>query len=115
MVRFVVHWLVVTVALACAAWLVPGVHVGSLGSLLCGGLALGLVNAVVRPILNLLSLPITILTLGLFLLVVNGIAFGIAAWLVPGFTVTGLWQAIVGALVVSLVSWLASWVGADGS
>ena len=113
MVRIVVHWLVVSAALAAAAWLLPGVHVGSFGALLCGGLALGLVNAVVRPILALLSLPITVITLGLFLFVVNGIAFALAAWLTPGFAVSGLWQAILGSLIVSVISWLVARVGDD--
>jgi putative membrane protein len=70
-----------------------------------GGLVLGLVNAIVRPVLNLLSLPITILTLGLFLFVVNGVAFALAAWLTPGMGVRSLGDAILGALIVSLVSW----------
>lgn len=113
MIRFIVHWLVVSAALAAAAWLLPGVHVSSIGSLLCGGLAIGLVNAVVRPVLTLLSLPITILTLGLFLLVVNGAAFALAAWLTPGFAVANLWWAILGSLVVSVVSWFASTIGEE--
>ena len=109
--RFLIHWLVVTIALAVTAWLLPGVHVTSLMALLVGGLVLGFVNAIVRPVLQLLSLPITLLTLGLFLLVVNGVAFGLAAWLTPGFGVSGLWQAILGSLLVSIVSWILGAVG----
>jgi putative membrane protein len=105
MVRFVAHWLAVSVALAAAAYLLPGVRVHSAQALILGGLAIGLVNAVVRPILTWLTLPLTVLTLGLFLLVVNGAAFGIAAWLTPGFEVASLWQAMLGAVVVSLGSW----------
>jgi len=67
---------------------------------------LGLVNAIIRPILLFLTLPLTFLTLGLFILVVNGIAFNLAAALVPGFHVAGLWAGILAALVVSVVSWL---------
>jgi putative membrane protein len=103
--RFLVHWLVVAVALALASYLVPGVHIGSLTALLVGALVLGLVNALVRPLLTLLTLPITIVTLGLFYLVVNGISFGLAAWLVPGFSSSGLLPSMLGALVVSIASW----------
>jgi putative membrane protein len=108
--RFLIHWLVVTLSLAGAAWLLPGVSIQSLGALALGGLVLGFVNAVVRPVLKLLSLPITVLTLGLFLLVVNGVAFGLAAWLTPGFTVSSFGSAVLGALAVSVISWLLGMV-----
>jgi putative membrane protein len=103
---FLVHWLVVAVALWVAAYIVPGVIVADYAALAIGALVLGLVNALVRPVLVVLTLPITILTLGLFYLVVNGLAFGLAAALVPGFSVSSIWAAIVGALVVGLVSWV---------
>jgi len=105
MSRFVTHWIVTTAALYVAAYLVPGVHVRSLPALAVAALVLGFVNAIVKPLLFLLTLPITILTLGLFYLVVNGLAFGIAAALVPGFDVDSIGWAVLGALVVSLVSW----------
>ena len=105
MVTFLVHWLVTALALGVAAWIVPGVHVTSALALAVAALVLGFVNAVVRPILTLLTLPVTILTLGLFYLVVNGAAFALAALVVPGFAVRSLLAAILGALVVSLVSW----------
>jgi len=105
MVWFLVHWLVVALGLAVATYLVPGVSVASGSALAVGALVLGLVNAVVRPVLTLLTLPLTLLTLGLFYLVVNAAAFGLAAALVPGFTVASFWSALFGALVVSLVSW----------
>lgn len=104
--RFLLHWLVVAVSLGIAAYLVPGVHVSSLTALLIGALVLGLMNALVRPILTVLTLPITIVTLGLFYFVVNGISFALAAWLVPGFSSSGLWPSILGALVVSIGSWI---------
>ena len=103
--RFLIHWLVVAIALWVAAYIVPGVEVASWQALAIAAIVLGLVNAVVRPILTILTLPITILTLGLFYLVVNGLAFALAAWLVPGFHVASFGWAILGALVVSLVSW----------
>jgi putative membrane protein len=101
---FLVHWAIVAASLWVAAYLIPGVHVGSVSALLIAALMLGLVNALVRPILTILTLPITILTLGLFYLVVNGVAFALAASLVPGFEIAGFGSAILGALLVSLVS-----------
>lgn len=103
---FLIHWLVTAVALAVCTRIVPGITVSTNEVLLISALVLGLVNAVVRPIMVVLTLPITLLTLGLFLLVVNGIALAIAAWLVPGFRVASLGSAVLGALVVSLVSYL---------
>lgn len=107
---FLIHWLVTAAALAAAAHLVPGIHVVSLGPLLVAALVLGFVNAFVRPVLVILTLPITILTLGLFYLVVNGVAFALAAAVVPGFSVSSLGSAVLGALVVGLVSSLLGWL-----
>ena len=105
MIWFLVHWLVVALGLAAATYLVPGVSISSGTALAFGALVLGFVNAVVRPVMTLLTLPLTLLTLGLFYLVVNAAAFGLAAALVPGFSVASFWAALLGALVVSLVSW----------
>jgi putative membrane protein len=102
---FLVHWLIVGVALWVTASIVPGVTVSSYTTLALAALVLGLVNALVRPVLVLVTLPLTIVTLGLFYLVVNGLAFGLAAWLVPGFEVSSFGTAVLGALVVGLVSW----------
>jgi putative membrane protein len=110
MKRFLVHWGITAVALAAAAHVVPGIRVSSLPSLLLSAIVLGLVNAFVRPVLILLTLPITILTLGLFYLIVNGAAFALAAALVPGFTVSSLGSAVLGSLVVGLVSWILGWL-----
>ena len=106
MLSFILHWLVLAVALFVAARLVPGVHVTSYGVLAVAALVIGLVNAFVRPVLVLLSLPLTIVTLGLFYLVVNGVCLMLAAALVPGFRVDGCGAAILGALVISIVGWL---------
>jgi putative membrane protein len=103
---FLAQWFVVAVALAVTAHLVPGVIVTSFPALLVAALVLGFVNALIRPILTILTLPLTILTLGLFYLVVNGMAFALAAAITPGFSLAGFGSAIIGALVVSLVSWL---------
>ena len=106
MVVCLIHWLVVAFGLAAAAYLVPGVSVASGSALAIGALVLGFVNAVVKPVLALLTLPLTVVTLGLFYFVVNAAAFGLAAALVPGFSVASFWAALFGALVVSLVSWV---------
>ncbi len=108
--RFLLHWFSLSVALGFVAWLMPGVHLTSWGALLGGSLAIGLANALVRPVLTLLTLPITVLTLGLFYLVVNGLTFGLAACAVRGFSVDSAGAAIVGALLVSLVSSLVEWL-----
>jgi len=110
MARFILQWLMTAVALGVAARLVPGVRIASPQVLVIAALVLGFVNAVVRPILVLLTLPLTVLTLGLFYLVVNGAAFGLAAALVPGFSVASLGSAVLGALIVALVSGLVSWL-----
>jgi putative membrane protein len=110
---FLVHWLVVAAALWVTTQVLDGVHVASFGVLLIAALVLGLVNALVRPVITILTLPLTIVTLGLFYLVVNGLAFGIAAAIVPGFTVDTFGSAILGALVVSIVSWVIGLVTKD--
>lgn len=115
MPRFLIHWFVIAISLALAAYLVPGVHVGSFAALAVGSLVLGIVNALVRPVLAFLTFPITLVTLGLFYLVVNAICFGLAAFLVPGFSASGLIPAILGALVVSVASWvMGGLLGEDG-
>lgn len=97
---------------ACALWvatlLVPGIRVSGVLSLGLAALVFGLVNAVVRPVLVLVSLPLTILTLGLFLLVVNAAMLGLTAWLLPGFQVAGFGAALLGAMVVSVTAWGAA-------
>lgn len=106
MTAFLLHWAVTAAALGVTAYILPGVHVASWTALGVGALVLGLVNAIVRPILVLLTLPITVLTLGLFYLVVNGLAFGLAAAIVPGFSIDSALWAVLGALLVSLASGL---------
>jgi len=105
---FFAHWVTTAIALGVAAWILPGIRVTSLPALAVAAFVLGFVNAIVRPVLVLLTLPLTVLTLGLFYLVVNGLAFGLAAALVPGFTVASFGWAIGGALVVSIASWAMS-------
>ena len=102
---FLAHWLTTAAALAVAAVVLPGVRVDGLFSLALAALVLGFVNAVVRPLLLLLTLPFTVLTLGLFYFIVNGLAFALAAFLVPGFGVASFFSAVLGATAVGLVSW----------
>jgi putative membrane protein len=105
MAGFLIHTIVLAIALGITARVVPGVTVTSWTALAVAALALGVVNAVVRPILLILTFPITVMTLGLFYLVVNGIAFGLTAALVPGFQITSWTSAILGALLTSILSW----------
>ena len=108
MLRLFLAWLLNTLALLAVAYLMPSVRIESFGAALVGALVLGLANAVVRPILILLTLPVTVLTLGLFLLVINGAVFLGVSRLVAGFEVAGLWPAILAAIVYSIVSWFLS-------
>jgi putative membrane protein len=102
---FLIHAVVLAVAIWVTAQVVSGVTVASWGALAIAALVLAVVNAIVRPVLLILTLPITVLTLGLFYLVINGAAFALAAALVPGFQVASWWSAILGALLTSVVSW----------
>ena len=104
MKRFLIHWLIIALALWVTAYILPGVHIESNQALAIAAVVLGLVNALVRPILTILTLPITILTLGLFYLLVNGFTFLLASKIVPGFGVSSYWWAVLGALIVSIVS-----------
>jgi len=109
MAGFLLRFLVVALGLWLASELVPGIAVTGAGTLLGAALLLGIVNAVVRPLLIVLTFPITVLTLGLFLLVVNAAMLGLVAWVFDNFTIAGFWPAVFGAIVVSVTGWLASY------
>jgi putative membrane protein len=112
---FLVRLLITALGLWIADQLLPGIAFASAGTLIVSALVLGIVNALIRPIIFILTVPLTILTLGLFILIVNGISFALAAWLVPGFHITGLWSATWGAIIVGLTSWVAShFIGGSG-
>ena len=102
--RFLFHALAIAVALAVAVRIVPGLQTSSALPLIVAAIVLGLINAVIKPILVILTLPITILTLGLFYLVINSMLLALTALLVPGFTVGSFWSAFFGAVIVSIVS-----------
>ncbi|MCM1128584.1 MAG: phage holin family protein [Oxalobacter formigenes] len=106
--RWIAVWLIDTAALFVLPYLMPSIVVRSFGVALLAALVLGLVNALVRPVLALLTLPAAVLTLGLFILVINGLMFWLASGLVPGFHVAGLGSAIGGALLYSIISWALS-------
>lgn len=106
---FLIRTLIGALGLWAASELVPGMVIHDATTLVLAAALLGVVNAVVRPLLVLLTLPITLLTLGGFLLVVNALMLGLVAYLLPGFALAGFVPALLGSLVVSLVAWLASW------
>jgi putative membrane protein len=106
--RLILVWLINTVSLIAVAYLMPSVSVSSFASALVAALVLGLVNTVIRPILVLLTLPVTVLTLGLFILVINGLLFWFVGSFIEGFAVAGFWAGVFGAIVYSVISWLLS-------
>ena len=104
--KLLLVWLVNAAALMAVAYLVPGIAMASFTTALIAALVLGLVNAVIRPILILLTLPATLLTLGLFIFVINGLLFWFVGSFISGFMVAGFWPGVIGALAYSVVSWL---------
>jgi putative membrane protein len=113
--RFLLRLLLNGIAIVVAAWFVPGVRLAGVAPALMAGALLGFVNALIRPVLLLLTLPFTLITLGLFIFVVNAICFALTAALVPGFDLSGFVAAFFGALVVSLVSWALNTALVDDS
>jgi Predicted membrane protein len=113
MLGFVLRAAITALALWVASQLLDGLHFASNGKLVLAAVLLGVVNAIVRPIAFILTLPITVVTLGLFMFVLNAAMIGLVAWLVPGFTISGFWTAVGGAIIVGLVSWAASSVIGD--
>jgi putative membrane protein len=106
--KLLLVWLINALALMAVAYLVPGIAVADFVTALVAALVLGLVNAVIRPILILLTLPATLLTLGLFIFVINGLLFWLVGSLIQGFVVSGLWGGVFGAIAYSIVSWALS-------
>jgi putative membrane protein len=104
----IARWLVAALAVMAAAYLVPGIIVSGFYAALWVALVLGILNAIVRPILFLLTLPITVVTLGLFIFILNALLFWFVASVVKGFEVSGFGPALVGSLVVTVLSWVAN-------
>ena len=112
MAGFLIRAAVVAIGLWLASQIVPGIHILTPAALIAAALLLGVVNAIVRPILVILTFPITLLTLGLFLLVINGLMIELVSYFLPGFVVVGLGSAILASIIVSLTSWaMSGWFG----
>jgi len=119
--KLLIRWIITSIAVAAAVWLIPGIRIeGTTGwwAVVVMALILGLVNAILRPILAFLSCGFIVLTLGLFIFVVNGLTFMAGSWIAVnwfnvGFYVDNLWSAILGSIVVSIVSFLLSLFLAD--
>jgi putative membrane protein len=115
MAGIILRTLIIMLGLYLASALIPGVHIAGTGSMIIAALLLCLVNAIIRPIAFILTLPITVVTLGLFLLVLNAAMFGLVAAMLDGFVVAGFWSAVFGAIIVSITSTIASWyIGPSG-
>lgn len=108
MLNLMLVWLVNALCLLAVAHLVPGVHVVNFIAALTAAVVLGLVNTFIKPVLSLLTLPITLLTLGLFSFVLNALMFGLAAYFLAGFNVDGFLPALIGALAFGVLSWIAN-------
>jgi putative membrane protein len=112
---FLLRWFIASLGLWLAATVVTGIHADGVGTLMIAALLLGMVNAVVRPLLIILTLPITVITLGLFLLVINAAMLGLVAWILPGLSIDGFFSAMLGSILISVVASLASWfIGPKG-
>ena len=106
--RLVLVWLINAVALLAVPYLIPSITVDSFGTALIAALVLGLINTIIRPVLVILTLPATVLTLGLFIFVINGLLFWFVGDLLRGFHVGGFWAGVFGSIVYSVISWLLS-------
>lgn len=106
MIRFILRVLIAAAGLWLAARIVPGVVADGWKTLLIAGFLLGIVNAIVRPVVTVLTFPLTLVTLGLFLLVVNAAMIGLVAWFLDGLAVHGLWAGVQAAVVTGIVSWI---------
>ena len=106
--RLALLWILNAVALLAVTYLLPSIQVSGFGSALLAALALGFINTLVRPVLAILTLPITVLTLGIFYLVLNGLLFWLASALIPGFHVQGFGSAFFGAILYGVIAWALS-------
>ena len=108
MLRLIVTWLLNALALLVLPYVVHSIRVTSVSSALFAALVLAFINTLIRPLLVLLTLPVTLLTLGLFIFVINGLLFWFVGSFVPGFVVGGFWSGVFGAIVYSIISWVLS-------
>ncbi len=108
MLKLLLVWIINAACLLGVAYVVPGVHLVNFTAALMAAAVLGVLNLLIRPVLSLLTLPITILTLGLFSFVLNALMFGLAAYFLSGFSVAGFWPALIGALLFGVLTWIAN-------
>ncbi len=106
MIGIMLRWLILTIAVIAAAYTIDGIHVSGFLPAFFAAALLGILNAILRPILILLTLPINILSLGLFTFVINALLLKMVSGVIKGFDVQGFWPALLGALVISIISWL---------
>lgn len=104
MVYTILRWLLYSLVILFIAWLIPGISVSGIQSALIAIVIIGLINAILKPLVYLIALPINLLTLGLFSLVINALLFMLAGYLTPGFSVEGFWSALLGSLILSALS-----------
>jgi putative membrane protein len=107
LMSLLIRWVVVALGLLLVAAILPGVAISGFMTALIAALVFGLVNLMVKPLVSLLTLPINMMTLGLFSFVINALMFGLTAWLVPGFIVTGIWSALLGSVLLSIITSVA--------
>ena len=101
-----IRWIIFTVSIIIASYLLEGIHISGFFSAFFAAAALGILNALFRPILLILTLPINVLTLGLFTFIINALMLKMASGIIPGFEVHGFWTAVIGSLIISVISWL---------
>lgn len=106
MPQFLITWLIIAVGLLLTAQLIPGIKIENFGVAVVAAIVMGLINAFVKPILVFFTLPLTFLTFGLFLLIVNAISFSLVAYFTPGFAVSSFWDALFGSVVLSVIVWI---------
>lgn len=103
--KFLAKLLITAIAVLVTTWLLEGIHLSSVGLAIIVAIVLAIVNILIKPVLILLTLPVTVVTLGLFLLVINALMIMLTAWLVPGFAVDNFWWALLFSIVLAIINW----------
>ncbi len=106
--KLILHWLILTLAVLGASYLIPDIHVSSFLTAVIVAAVLGFINTIIKPVIKILTLPINLLTLGLFSLVINGLFFWLVAQVIKGFTVDTFLAAFLGAIIVSIINWIGN-------
>jgi len=115
LLSILLHWLLTAAILLLIGAIMPGIHISGYSSALVAALVMGLVNFFIKPVLTLLTLPLNLLTLGLFSFIINAMMFALVAWLVPGFEISNFFSALVGSLLLALMSSILGMFGSDRS